>query len=240
MPPTAGRDDFGTTQWSLVLRAGGDESGAREALASLCRDYWLPVYSYTRRHAGPSEAEDLTQGFFAHLLAGRRLAAADPSRGRFRAFLLTCLKNYLANENARATAHKRGGGVVIVPLGPEAEARCRAASADHLPPDRLFDRQWALAALDAALCDLEAEEIAAGRADQFARLRPALTGKDDVCRYAEVAAALGATEDAIKKAAQRLRARYGAAVRRRVAGTVDDPDDVDAEVRDLFDALSGS
>jgi RNA polymerase sigma-70 factor (ECF subfamily) len=240
-PPPAPADQFATTVWSLVLKAQGpDPAAARAALADLCRAYWYPVYAYVRRRTGSAEqAEDLTQGFFAHLLDGDALAAADPSRGRFRAFLLTCCGNYLANERDRQAAQKRGGGKAPIPLdAAAADGRYLREPADRHTPDRVFAREWALTLLDAALSDLEAEYAAAGNAALYARLRPTLTAAPDAPRYADVATELGMTEGAVKKAAQRLRERYGECLRLRVAGTLDDPDQVDDEIRGLFAALA--
>ena len=240
MPPFIDGGPFATTEWSLVLQArAADPAAARAPLAGLCRQYWYPVYAFVRRQAGSVErAEDLTQGFFAHLLETDALASVDPARGRFRSFLLACCGHFLANERVREAALKRGGGRVAVPLD-GADARYRLEPIDHFTPDRAYARQWALTLLGAALDDLEAEQAAAGHAALFTALRPTLTAGDDGPRYADVGRELAMTEGAVKKAAQRLRERYGALLRRRIAATVSDPAEVDDEIRGLFDPLAG-
>jgi len=239
LPSSAERDDFATTLWSVVLQAKGDDTSARVALAELCRQYWFPIYAYLRRKTGPADnAEDLTQGFFAHLLSGNGLAVANPSRGRFRAFVLACCNNFLANELAREAALKRGGGRVVVPLD-DAETRYRLEPADHFSPDKLYERQWALTLLDATFRDLEAEYIQTEQGALYTRLRPTLTA-DEAPRYVDVAVEFAMTEAAVKKAAQRLRERFGATLRRRIGAIVEDPSQIDDEIRGLFAALAGT
>ena len=244
MPPTAPGDardgGFATTHWSLVLRARGRDPAARAALGELARAYWYPVYAYFRRTAGSANrAEDLTQGLFAHLLGRDALAGVDPARGRFRSFLLACCEHFRLNERARAAARKRGGGTRPLSLDVAgAEARDRAEPADTQTAERLDARSWALDVLAAALRDVEDEYRAGRDAALFDRLQPTLTAGGEAPAYAAVAAECGMTLAAVKKAAQRLRARYGAAIRRRVATTVAHPDGVEAEIRDLFDALA--
>lgn len=237
-PPSAERDDFATTLWSVVLQAKGDDTSARLALAELCRQYWFPIYAYLRRKTGSAEnAEDLTQGFFAHLLSGNGLAGVNPNRGRFRAFVLACCNNFLANELAREVALKRGGGRPVLALE-DAESRYRLEPADPVSPDKLYERQWALLLLDATFRDLEAEYSRAGQAALFTRLSPTLTA-DEAPRYQTVAVEFGMSEDAVKKAAQRLRERFGATLRRRISAVVEDSSQIDDEIRGLFAALAG-
>lgn len=240
-PPSAERDDFTTTLWSVVLQAKGDDTSARVALAELCRQYWFPIYAYLRRKTNsPEKAEDLTQGFFAHLLDGNGLAVVNPNHGRFRAYLLACCNNFLLNELAHESAQKRGGGQRAVPLNAaDAETRYRLEPADHVSPDKLYERQWALTLLDATFRDLESEYTAAGYVNVFTRLRSTLTAADDAPTYAEVAAELAMTEAAVKKAAQRLRERFAATLRNRIGTIVEDPATIDDEIRSLFAALAG-
>jgi RNA polymerase sigma-70 factor (ECF subfamily) len=151
-PRDGGR--FDTTQWSLVLAAGRRGSAAgEEALGSLCSQYWYPVFAFIRRRGySVDEAQDLTQGFFARLIEKGDLAAADRNRGRFRTFLLTACRHYLANERDRARAGKRGGG--RAPLSIDvvaAEGRYERALADAETPERLYDRHWCLALLEGVL-----------------------------------------------------------------------------------------
>src|SRR5689334_3578966 len=172
---------FATTRWSVVLAAGGPASEpARGALAVLCRTYWYPLYAYVRRRGhAPDEAQDLTQSFFLHLLEKHAIGLADPDRGRFRSFMLTALKNFLANEWDRSSAQKRGGGQATLSLDADfdsAERRYgREPRADALTPERLYDRRWALTLLDTVLAELRDHYAATGRSALFDALKPALT-----------------------------------------------------------------
>src|SRR5262249_50584727 len=232
-PPTTGKHGtFDSTQWSLVRpAAGSDPNTASAALADLCCQYWYPIYAYVRPKVGAADlAEDLTQSFFAHLLEAGALTSVEPGHGKFRAYLLACCNHFLSNEHARANALKRGGGRSIIPLNPEdADHQFRLEPADQYTAERLFDRRWPLALLEAPLRDVEEAYRGAGNSDLFARLKPTLTASGDVPKYAEVAVAVGMTQGAVKKAAQRLRQQYGEKLRRRIAATVDGPDQVDDE-----------
>jgi RNA polymerase sigma factor (sigma-70 family) len=233
-------DDFGTTRWSLVLGAGrpcSQEAGA--ALAELCQRYWYPLYAYVRRRVGDvSEAQDLTQEFFARLLEKNTLAAASRERGRFRAFLLGAMKNFLANEWDKAKALKRGGGRPPISLALDtAESKLTLEPAHELTPEKLYERQWALTLLELVVERIEAEYSAAGKARQFALLKPALTGNRAAIDYAAAAAALEMSEDAVRQAAHRLRRRYREILREELLQTVADPAEVDDEIRSLFTTL---
>jgi RNA polymerase sigma factor (sigma-70 family) len=233
---------FVTTHWSVILLAGrNDTERAREAMARLCRAYWYPLYAYVRRRGrSPHDAQDLTQAFFARLLERHSLAAADPAKGRFRSYILAAMKNFLADKWSKTQAHKRGGGTETVSLDwTSAEQRYRLEPADHAAPDKLFDRQWAVALLDAAMSRLEAEHRQEDKADTFAALRPTLIGERAAQPYAELAARFGTSEGAVKVAVHRLRKRYRALLRAEIASTVSTPEEVDAEMRHLFSSLSG-
>jgi RNA polymerase sigma factor (sigma-70 family) len=226
---------FATTRWSLVAAAQDPAAPhAREALADLCRVYWPPVYAYARRRGHDHHAaQDLTQAFFARLLEKNDLAAADRTRGRFRAFLLTACQHFLANRHDHDTAKKRGGGRAHVPLDFAGRA---PEPADDETPERAFDRQWALGLLDRALGELRAEYAGSGRATLFDALKDCLAGGAEV-PHAEKARDLGMTEGAVKVAVHRLRQRYRDRLRGLIADTVAGPDEVDDEIRDLFAAL---
>ena len=163
------RSQFGDTRWSIVLaaQAGDDVEGA---LAELCRAYWQPLYAFVRRsgHA-PEEAEDLTQEFFARLLAKDWLAGVDRAKGRFRAFLLATMKHFLANEWRRTQAQKRGGNTIAVPL--DAEERYALEPADMLTPERLYERRWALTVIENVFATLRAEMEQAGKRELFETLK---------------------------------------------------------------------
>jgi RNA polymerase sigma factor (sigma-70 family) len=232
---------FPSTHWSIVLAAaGGTTPDAREALEQLCRKYWYPLYAYVRRQGHlPEDAQDLTQEFFARFLEKRYLALADPHRGRFRSFLLTCLKHFLANEWDRATAAKRGGGRAVIPLDAEsAENRYLAELTDDLTPERAYDQRWAVALLEHVLARLGYEYVTAGKGAQFEVLRAFLWGAQDSVSYADVAAQLHATQGTVKTAVRRLRARYQEVLRSEIAHTVATPEEVEEEIRWLFAAFA--
>ena len=233
----ARNDRFATTHWSMVVSAGGPRSSeASRALATLCENYWFPVYAFVRR-AGHSadDAQDLTQEFFVRLLDKHFLAAADRNKGRFRTFLLTAVKRFLANEYDRIRAKKRGGGQTILSLE-GLEARYCQEPADRLTPERIFEQQWALSLLNQVLARLQAEMNADGKAALFDALKDHLTGSRAV-GYRATAARLGMTEGAVKVAAHRLRQRYRELLREEIAQTVASPDEIEEEVRYLFTCL---
>ncbi len=238
--PAAG-SDFRTTSWSLVIDAKErGNTSAEAALAELCQRYWYPLYAYVRRRVGNvAEAQDLTQEFFARLLGKNVLAAASQERGRFRSFLLTAMKNFLANEWDKAKAAKRGGGRRTLPLVFDtAESRLSLEPAHDLTPERLYERQWALTLLELVVDRLEREFAAASKQAQFTALKPAIAGSQVALDYAAAASQLGMTEDAVRQAAHRLRRRYRELLRDELARTVADPADVDDEIRSLFETLA--
>ena len=233
---------FATTQWSLVLAAGGERSAdAREALEQLCSIYWYPVFAYVRRRGHPvEEAEDMTQSFFSRLLEKGELASADRTRGRFRTFLLTACQNFLLNEHDRRTALKRGGGQAALSIDfAAAERRYQHSLAHEETPEVLYDRQWSLTLLGSVVDVLRGDYAAAGKGAIFDRLVGFLTMDDSAGSYAEVAADLDTTPAAIKVAVHRLRRRYRDALRRRIAETVDHEGAVDDELRHLMKTMSG-
>jgi len=233
-------DPFALTRWSVVLAARrGDSSQRVVALEQLCGTYWYPLYAYVRRRGHTAEdAQDLTQAYFAQLLARNSLQSVAPEKGRFRAFLLATLKHFLANEWDKAHARKRGGGAAHFSLdGDEAEAKYQHAAPDSLRPDRLFDRQWALTVLELALARLRAEHDTPAKQRQFDELKSALTTDADEVRYAAVAARLETTEGAVRVAVHRLRKRYRELLRAEIAETVTDPAQVTEELQTLFAAF---
>ncbi len=233
-------DPFGSTRWSIVQAAGTDGRLARAALETLCSAYWLPVYGYVRsRVTNVDDAHDLTQAFFAEFLRRKTVAAADPSRGRFRAFLLTALKHFLVNEHARDTTLKRGGNQPIVSLDQDvAENRLSTGRQSNRTPEQEFERRWALALLEQVLERLAREQKAAGRERQFAELRPFLTGEQQETSLVDVAHTLKSTPQAIRAAIYRLRKRYRSLLRDEVSQTVSSADEVDDELTRLISAVS--
>jgi RNA polymerase sigma-70 factor (ECF subfamily) len=170
---------FATTRWSVVLAAGHRTAGGRDSFASLCQSYWFPLYVYVRRRRGhpPEDAQDLTQAFFTRLIEKNWVASADQTKGRFRSFLLTAMKHFLADEWDRERAQKRGGG--IAPLALElatAEAEYAREPVDAETPEQIFERRWALTLLDQVLPQLRSEYERDGKAALFEALHPTLVG----------------------------------------------------------------
>lgn len=233
---------FATTCWTLVLAAGEgdpDSPRRRDALEQVCRAYWYPLYAFIRRRGhDPHSAEDLTQSFFARLLQRDDLAGLTREGGRFRSFLLTALNHFLVNEHERRNTLKRGGGNTPVSLDALAlEERYRTEPAHQASPDRLFDRHWALALMEEGLRRLATVEADAGRSDTFESLKPFLSREPEPGEYAALAARLGIATGTLAVQVHRLRDRYRECVRTAVAGTVDNPFDVDPEMRQLLAAL---
>lgn len=237
--PRNGR--FATTHWSVIRAAGQPEcSRYQRALEMLCEAYWLPIYSYLRRcgHRQDS-AEDHTQGFFARLLETDGLRLADPERGKFRSFLLSALKHFLANEADQDRALKRGGGRRILSLDVhEAETRYAAQPAHGMTPESVFERSWALAILERAMSRLHDELLAKGKGPLFDSLKGRLTADEDKTPYRQVADELDMSENTVKVAVHRLRRRYRELLRDEIAQTVTTEAEIDEEIRDLFAALA--
>ena len=241
MPTTDPRgESFQTTRWSLIAAANGPSSEKNDALAELCAAYWFPLYAFVRRRGhSADDSADLTQGFFTQLLEKENLAAADPSRGRFRSFLLSSLTNFICNESDRAHAMKRGGNqkTVSFDVG-DAEARYLNEPATNLTPEKLFDRQWAVLLLDRALGEVRAEYNRMGNERLFEGLKTMLTFAPDAKSYSAIATELGMTEGAVKVAVHRLRQRYRQQLRMIIADSVASEEDVEEEIRHLFSAFS--
>lgn len=236
---------FATTRWSIVLAAGDRaDSCCAEALRSLCETYWYPLYAYTR-HRGLSQqdAEDVTQGFLARLLEKDHLGQVTRERGKFRSFLLVSLKHFLVDDWKRKKAQKRGGDKSLLPLGvnaEEAESRYRCEPVDTTTPERLFERNWAVRLLDTVFTQLQHEQRDRGKAEQFKHLKFCLTGQRSDIPYAELAAKLGVSEAGLKVTVHRLRQRYRELLHQEVAHTVSAPEEVEEELRYLFEVLAES
>ncbi len=233
---------FTTTHWSVVLAAGhGTDTSATEALERLCAIYWRPLYLFVRSSGYDEEtAKDLTQAFFERLLEKDYVKDADAARGRFRTFLLAALKHFLANEWDRAKAVKRGGRCRFVPLETTvAEAELQRGTRRDLNPEQIFERRWAMALLDQAHQELKAEQAAGGKAALFSALQVYLTGDKERPPYSDTASQLGMSVEAVRKAVERLRQRYGQLLRLAVAQTIGMPAEIDTELRHLRVVLSG-
>jgi RNA polymerase sigma-70 factor (ECF subfamily) len=234
------RPVFATTRWSLVMLAGDKErAGSADALSSLCQLYWYPLYAFVRRQGHkPEDAADLTQGFFTRFLERNDVAAARQERGRFRSYLLACMKHYLANEWDRTRAQKRGGGKSPVSIDAMvAEERYGLEPGHDLTPEKLFDRRWALTLLDRVLTDLRHDLSGKGKRHVFEQLKPFITNDGEADERRRAAEALKMSEGAFNVALHRLRKRYRELLRKHIADTVRDEKDVDDEIRDLFAAL---
>lgn len=224
-----------------MLEAGQRKSaGSPEALAELCESYWYPLYAYVRRRvADPHEAQDLVQEFFARLLDKNIIAVADPNRGRFRAFLLTSLRHFLADQWDKARAKKRGGDRTVLSFDVgDGENRYVLEPADELTPEKLYDRQWTITLLDRVMGRLRDEFVRAGKQTHFAELSVFLSGRQTDVSYATAARTLSISEGAAMVAAHRMRRRYHDLLRAEIAETVADADEVDDEIRRLFASLN--
>jgi RNA polymerase sigma factor (sigma-70 family) len=228
---------FATTRWTIVMKASRESTpGSREALSRLCEIYWPPLYSFARRQGhGVEQAQDLTQAFFARFLEKHDVQDADPARGRFRSFLLSSFKHFLANEYDRERAKKRGGGQVMIALEVDAaEARYSAEPADKLTPEALFEQQWAHGLVDRVTNMLRADLVKAGKEASFEQLKDLLMGEKEPGGYASIARALGTTEGAVKVTVHRLRRKFRDLLRAEIAATVADDGEIEDEIRYLM------
>lgn len=233
---------FHTTHWTVVLAAQEREgAAASEALAELCSAYWYPLYAFVRRQgSSPHEAEDLTQEFFRRFLERRALETVRPDAGKFRSFLLACLKNFLANERIRAQTQRRGGGKQILPLDTDAaETRYALEPADQRTPEAVFERRWAFTVLERTMAQLRREHSSDEKRALFDALQGFLPGGQEGLSRAELAAKRGVSVGAIDVAVHRLRQRFGALLREQVARTVSSEAEVEEEIRYLISVLSG-
>src|SRR5437870_9512574 len=230
---------FATTHWSVVLEAQGESPAAQDALEKLCRTYWRPVYSFIRRQgAGHEEAEDFTQGFFTLLLERRDLDAVRKEKGRLRSYLLTSVKHFLASEQRRAMAVKRGKGQRVVALdGLSANERSEIEPADPLTADRLYERRWALTLMEQVLRRLKDEYRTAGNAALFDSLKQLLPDELGTPSRAEIALQLGMTDNALRQAFHRFRQCYQLLLREEIGHTVAIASDVEDELRHLISVL---
>ncbi len=236
---------FVTTRWSQVLSARGESPEARVALGELCEAYWMPVFRFMRRsNYSEDAARDLTQEFFTQILAHQGLDQVDPDKGRFRSYLLGAVKHFLADQQDRANAAKRGGGQPTVPLEMNVETHTTVSLQITDPetpaPDAFFDRLWALNVIDRALNAVAAELVSAGKNGYFEILKPWLAGEVGELSQSEAARQLSVSEGAVKVAIHRLRKRFRGLVKQEIAGTVDASTSVQEELHYLLEALAQS
>jgi RNA polymerase sigma factor (sigma-70 family) len=226
---------FNTTHWSVVLTAGTlDSPEAFGALSHLSQTYWYPLYCCVRRYGySPQDAQDLTQAFFAKLLENNQIALANPERGRFRTFLLRSLENFLKSQHRDATAQKRGGGRQLVSWDAQTAEDCYSSEPLSASPGALFEKQWAGAMLETVLATVSREFATNSRQELFQVLEPHLWGDDTSTPYALIAENLNMTVVAVRVTLHRLRQRFHDLLRAEIANTVENPADVDDELRYL-------
>ena len=231
---------FSTTRWSVVLLAGQETSSeSAAALEKLCRAYWLPLFSFARRKGwSEADAKDLTQQFFARLLARNDFAGVDPRKGKFRTFLLAAFTHFLANEHDRANALKRGGGKQIISLDEFPEEDLTVATAEAASPGEYYDQRWAAKILQSALRHLQEDMAKAGKTAQFDALKPYLTVNAAAQDFATVAVQLTAEPSSVPVMIHRLRQSYRQLVRAEVMQTVTSPAELEEEMRHLFAVLN--
>ena len=246
-----GRNDFfPSTHWSVVVAAGESQAEpdiAQAALTELCKNYWVPLYSFVRsRGYAVEDAQDLTQSFFAYLIEHKIYVRADRTKGKFRSFLLASLKNFLGHAYEREQTLKRGGSLDFLQLD---DARAKAAeslfqthfiSADPAGEDRVFERSWAEAVVRVGLERLEAEQKTEGKDRLFEELRMFLTSSaNPLPTYDDLAIRLSLSPSTLRSHVTRLRARYRELLRAEVRRTVDADAEVDGELHWLFRVLAG-
>ena len=233
---------FYTTRWSAILVAAQSQApGSQAALSELCRLYWYPLYAFARRRGyAPHDAQDLTQGFFLHVLEHRALKHVHPMKGKFRSFLLASFQNFLSDEADRARCLKRGGNREFVFLDAEdAENRYRLEPRDHLTAEKIFEARWAMTLLTQSVERLRDEYVARGERSRFEVLK-VFVGIDEGKSpppYEEIAQSLGVSVGAAKTLIHRFRKQYAAILRQEVARTVTDPAEIEDEIHALCAAL---
>ena len=227
---------FQPTQWTLVRRASFNSTESQQAMETLCCAYWYPIYAFIRRNGrGPHDAQDLTQEFFARFLESNSIVRADPTRGKFRTFLLGALKNFLTDAHRKASAWKRGGGFQIISFEEtDAEERYRLEPVDNRTPDQVYEQRWLVGLLERAIARLCDEFRAAGKERQFQVLKVFLSQEGDDESYEAAGAESNASGKTIAVAVHRIRRRFRQVVRSVIAETVSSPEEVEEEYRSLF------
>jgi DNA-directed RNA polymerase specialized sigma24 family protein len=229
---------FATTSWNRVLLAGNGDEESRGEFATLCRDYWYPLYAFLRRSGTKAEdAEDTVQAIFAWLIESDFVQRADPARGRFRNFLMVSLRQFQAREHQFQAAAKRRPTKPVLSIDSlESDSRYQLLGPAETP-ETLFEKAWAISLIERSMQQLQAEMAAAGKGAQFDCLRGMLTGQRDLSGR-EAAERLGMNEGVVRVAVHRMEQRYGELLRQHVAATVERDEDVDDELRALFAKVS--
>lgn len=230
---------FPATRWTVILAAQGKGAEAKLALNDLCGLYWQPVYAFVRRKGNPpAEAEDLTQGFFAEILSRGSLDGVAEEKGRLRTFLLKAVTRHMIHEYEKGSAVKRGGGQVVLSLDFEcAEGNYHIDPGHSVTPELEFERQWTLQLLDIALAEVRSDAESNGKSTLFDDLKGLISLDTALAPYDEIATRHGLTEGAVKAAAHRLRQGFRAALRRAIAQTVSTEEEIDDEIRHLFEVF---
>jgi RNA polymerase sigma factor (sigma-70 family) len=232
---------FTTTHWTVLLSVRSDDTKlAREALGDLCRTYWKPVNLYILRTTrNKSDAEDLTQQFFARFLEKEHYKLAERERGKFRSFLLTAVKHFLINEHERMSARKRGGGQAQISLDEEIEGedRPRVEISDLRTAEYIYEQSWAIALLAKVRDRLQADYARTGKGERFEALEKFLPGEENELTYAELSARFGIPEGTLKSDVHRLKNRYAELLREEIGRTVSTPNEVEEELRALITVL---
>ena len=240
-----GGASFATTHWSVIAACTLDNGSADAALAQLCHDYWPPLYSFVRRRGyNPADAQDLVQGFFAHLLESKAYTRTDHRRGKFRSFLLASLKHYMADVWDRERALKRGGNCEFVLLEEEVEA-IESLSANEctvipLDEEKQYEQRWAASLVSRALERVKREFGSASKERLFDGLKPFLSGGVGLPAHEEVASRLAMPVETLRSHLSRLRTRYRFFLREEVARTIGPADDIDEELRYLRSVLTAA
>jgi len=236
------KEAFTSTRWSMVIRAAdASDTRSQKDLEEICRACWHPIYGFVRRQGySPEDAQDLAQGFFEHVLRNNVLSHADPERGRFRSFLLGALRHFVSNEARKYRAEKRGGGFSFVPLeGEDSEERFERSLAHPDTPEKHFERSWAESLLARAMEALRKDYERVNKLKLFEQLQPFLIGSANPNSYEELGKSIGMSSGTVAVAVFRMRKRYGELLRQEIAQTVEDPADVEHEIRLLLQAVAG-
>jgi RNA polymerase sigma-70 factor (ECF subfamily) len=236
-----GPEAFSATRWSMVFRAADDsDQRSKKDLEDICRACWYPIYAFVRRQGySPEDSQDLAQGFFVHVLQNNVLSHADPERGRFRSFLLGAVRHFVSNEARKNRAEKRGGRITFVPVDSnEGEERYEREIAHPDTPEKLFQRSWAENLLQRALDALKRDYERQGKVNLFNALQPFLAGGSNPDSYQGLGQQLGMSSGTVAVAVFRMRKRYGEVLRHEIAQTVEDPADIEQEIRLLLDAVA--
>lgn len=228
---------FRTTRWTRVDLAKVASEEGRRALADLCAAYYEPVLAFLRCELRDADAaREMSHAFFEQVLEGGRIQSADPERGRFRWYLLGAVKHFLSHRREAVTRTKRGGGVTTVSLD---DTEVRAVADGGPSPDAVFEHQWAATVIGRGMEALSREYAEEGKAQLFERLKPLLSGDVAHGEQVQIAEACGMSAPALRMAVHRMRRRLRDCVKAEVAGTLDDPTQVQEEMRALFAALGG-